>query len=79
MSDVPEGYKMSEVGVIPEDWEVKPFGDFAYLSKNHINPQQSKKSYPCIELEHLSQETGILLGFVESKEQLSQKLIFSNI
>jgi type I restriction enzyme S subunit len=23
MSDVPEGYKMSEVGVIPEDWEVK--------------------------------------------------------
>jgi type I restriction enzyme S subunit len=23
MSDVPEGYRMSEVGVIPEDWEVK--------------------------------------------------------
>ena len=23
MSDVLEGYKMSEVGVIPEDWEVK--------------------------------------------------------
>lgn len=23
MSDVPEGYKMSEVGVIPEEWEVK--------------------------------------------------------
>ena len=77
MSDVQEGYKMSEVGVIPEDWEVKEFGEFAYLSKNHINPQHSSKSYPCIELEHLSQETGILLGFVDSKEQLSQKLIFS--
>jgi type I restriction enzyme S subunit len=77
MSDVPEGYKMSEVGVIPENWEVKQFGDFAYLSKNYINPQHSKKSYPCIELEHLTQETGLLLGFVESKEQLSQKLIFS--
>lgn len=77
MTDVPEGYKMSEVGVIPEDWEVKEFGEFAYLSKNHINPQHSSKSYPCIELEHLSQETGILLGFVDSKEQLSQKLIFS--
>ena len=23
MTDVPEGYKMSEVGVIPEDWEVQ--------------------------------------------------------
>ena len=77
MSDVPEGYRMSEVGVIPEVWEVKQFGDFAYLSKNHLNPQHSKKSYPCVELEHLTQETGLLLGFVESKEQLSQKLIFS--
>ena len=27
MSDVPEGYKMSEVGVIPEEWEVKTLGD----------------------------------------------------
>lgn len=23
---VPPGYKMTEVGVIPEDWEVKPLG-----------------------------------------------------
>ena len=27
MSDVPEGYKMSEVGVIPEEWEVKKLGE----------------------------------------------------
>jgi len=27
MSDVPEGYRMSEVGVIPEEWEVKTLGD----------------------------------------------------
>ena len=27
MSDVPEGYRMSEVGVIPEDWDVKTLGD----------------------------------------------------
>ena len=27
MSDVPEGYKMSEVGVIPEEWEVKTLGE----------------------------------------------------
>ena len=29
MSDVPEGYRMSEVGVIPEEWEVKKFEDIA--------------------------------------------------
>ena len=27
MSDVPEGYRMSEAGVIPEDWEVVKYGD----------------------------------------------------
>ena len=27
MSDVPEGYRMSEVGVIPEDWDVKELGE----------------------------------------------------
>ncbi len=27
MSDVPDGCKMTEVGVIPEDWEVKTLGD----------------------------------------------------
>jgi type I restriction enzyme S subunit len=32
MSDVPEGYRMSEVGVIPEEWEVKNVGEFAYAT-----------------------------------------------
>ncbi|MBE9594514.1 MAG: restriction endonuclease subunit S [Proteobacteria bacterium] len=27
MSDIPEGYRMSEVGVIPEEWEVKTLGE----------------------------------------------------
>ena len=27
MSDVPEEYKMSEVGIIPEEWGVKTFGE----------------------------------------------------
>ncbi len=31
MSDVPEGYKMSEVGVIPEEWEVKTFGEITKI------------------------------------------------
>ena len=31
MSDVLEGYKMSEVGVIPEEWEVKTFGEITKI------------------------------------------------
>ena len=27
--DVPEGYKLTEVGVIPGDWEVKQISDLA--------------------------------------------------
>jgi type I restriction enzyme S subunit len=42
MSDVPEGYRMSEVGVIPEAWDVFEFGQlidytkgFAFKSKDY--------------------------------------------
>jgi type I restriction enzyme S subunit len=31
--NVPKGYKMTEVGVIPEDWEVKKLGDIAIFLK----------------------------------------------
>ena len=31
MCDVPEGYKMSEVGVIPEEWKVKQLGEMAKI------------------------------------------------
>ena len=33
MSDVPEGYRMSEVGVIPEDWDVKSFGEICKVNQ----------------------------------------------
>jgi len=32
MSDIPKGYKQTEVGVIPDDWEVKPIGTFTSIS-----------------------------------------------
>src|SRR5659263_1194 len=34
MSDIPEGYKQTEVGVIPEDWEVKPISEITALMTN---------------------------------------------
>lgn len=33
-SQLPEGYKLTEVGVIPEDWEVKAMGSITSLMTN---------------------------------------------
>jgi restriction endonuclease S subunit len=32
MSDIPTGYKQTEVGVIPEDWEIRHLGSFCEIS-----------------------------------------------
>jgi len=45
MSDVPEGYKMSEVGVIPEDWEVKTFGDVMTSFSSGATPYRGRPEY----------------------------------
>lgn len=29
MNSIPKGYKKTEVGVIPDDWEIKKLGDFS--------------------------------------------------
>ena len=44
MSDVPEGYKMSEVGVIPEEWEVKTLGEIANFYSGGT-PSTSNSAY----------------------------------
>lgn len=72
----PAGYKQTEVGIIPEDWDIRMLGEICFPSKARINPITSIRNFKCIELEHLSQETGILLGYAESKGLLSQKSLF---
>jgi type I restriction enzyme S subunit len=52
------------------------FGEISILRKEKYNPVKSEVNLPCIELEHLSQETGSLLGYVNSKDQKSIKNVF---
>jgi type I restriction enzyme S subunit len=61
---------------VPEGWERKEFSEVATLGKSKINPKDSTNSYPCIELEHIAQGTGKLLGTVNSTELASSKNIF---
>ena len=64
--DVPPRYKRTEIGVIPEDWDVKRLADIAYVDPENLpastNPQYS---FNYISLEQV--EKGRLLGYAEIK------------
>lgn len=47
---IPEGYKQTEVGVIPEDWEVTTIGDFSPLQRGFDLPttQVEAGEYPVV-------------------------------
>ncbi len=70
------GYKQTEIGVIPEDWEVKNLNEICKPSSTRINPLTANEDKKCVELEHLEQATGKLIGFADLKGLKSQKAIF---
>lgn len=55
------------------EWAREEFGNIAKRSKAKHDPAKDTVSYPCIELESLSQETGILLDIFDSRTQKSIK------
>lgn len=71
------GYKLTPLGWIPVDWEIYEFTKIASKSSIKFDPQKDRTIKKCIELEHLSQNTGELLGYVSSAEQKSIKNVFS--
>ena len=70
------GYKQTEVGVIPEDWEVVRFGEIASPRKQRIDPKKSGLQEFCVELEHIGSGTGSLVGSTSTSEQSSLKSVF---
>jgi type I restriction enzyme S subunit len=76
---------MSEVARVPQlrfpefngEWRTDELINLIEISSNKFNPIQNSKNKKCIELEHLSQETGELLGHVDSKNQASTKNSFT--
>lgn len=59
------------------DWKEDELGNIIEISKSKYNPLKNEEDYKCIELENLSQETGQLLGYFNSKEQQSIKNKFN--
>ena len=71
------GYKKTELGLIPEDWDVVEFGDIVELGKNKANPKKNGM-YQCVELEHIEQKTGRLLGYSLADKKTSTKTFFKH-
>lgn len=55
------------------EWVEKRLGDVCALSKKKINPLTEAINYKCLELEHLEQETGRIIGYTDSQLQKSIK------
>ena len=84
MENLKEGYKNTEIGVIPEDWEddinekweKTELENILEIKKNSFNPLKCNEIKKCIELEHIKQEVGIINGHTYSNLQKSSKNIF---
>ena len=60
-------------GEFEGDWDIATFGDIATKQSRKYNPEIEKNDLPCIELEHIEQGTGSLLGSVNARGQKSIK------
>lgn len=70
--EIKKGYKPSPIGAIPNNWETYNFGVFVNLRKDKYNPLENE-NIKCIELEHIEQITGNILGWIDSSQQKSTK------
>lgn len=59
------------------DWEVSKFGEVAINKPKKYDPKKDDDDFPCIELDSLSQETGLLLQTYSSKKLASIKNKFN--
>lgn len=73
-----EGCKMaeSEVGLVPEGWEVVKLGDIAYETRRSANPELLDPETPYFGLEHLPRRSIALTDWGTVREVQSTKLVF---
>lgn len=76
ISQLPKGYKQTEIGVIPEDWVVKEFGGLSTVRNEKYDSKKLGSHGFCVELEHIGQGSGNLIGFTETSVLSSLKNVF---
>lgn len=78
--EIRPGYKQTEVGVIPEDWEVKPLLETVRIANGQVDPKiEPFRSLPLIAPDHVEGYTGKLLCVRTAEEQgaISGKYLFA--
>lgn len=69
-------FKKTEIGLIPEDWEVKRIKDVCKLVRKSFNPNENDVR-PYIGLEHIAEGILKLNGIGSSSDVKSGKLVFN--
>lgn len=57
-------------------WEVKRFGEISALRKERVDPRKAGAQEFCVELEHIEQSSGRLIGSNSAGEESSLKSVF---
>jgi type I restriction enzyme, S subunit len=73
------GYKQTEVGVIPEDWDVRPLLSAVHIANGQVNPKLDPyKSMILVAPDHIERASGRLLDKQTAAEQraISGKYVF---
>ena len=61
-----------------EEWEKLGFGEVVSITAKKYNPANNENCLPCVELEHISQETGRIIGSAKGSSLSSIKNHFSS-
>jgi len=75
VDEVPAGYRMTELGLLPEDWRVVPLGDLATIRGETINPSQ-RPELRYVGLEHLVSGEPRVRSWGDAHEVRSAKSAF---
>ncbi|MGO7174167.1 restriction endonuclease subunit S [Rhizobium ruizarguesonis] len=73
------GYKQTEIGVIPADWDVQGLLDVVRIAKGQVNPKiEPYRSMPLVAPDHIESGTGRLIEIRTAEEQraISGKYLF---
>lgn len=74
-ADVPEGYKMTELGPLPEEWQTVPVGQVCTLRREMADPK-SEAASPYVGLEHIDSGDPVLRRHGHASEVRSGKSRF---
>ena len=80
-SPVPAGYKQTEVGVIPEGWDVRPLLSAVRIANGQVSPKvEPYRSMVLVAPDHVESSTGKLVAKESAAEQgaISGKYLFDS-